>query len=63
MSAVERLRQMSKIQKALENKDFGELAIALGMTGDIFDNLPIKELIEIITVRMNDILKEAKDER
>jgi hypothetical protein len=62
MNAVERLRQMSKIQKALENEDFGELAIALGMTGEIFDNLPMEELIEIITVRMNDILKGAKGE-
>lgn len=62
MSAVERLRQMSKIQKALESEDFGELAIVLGMTDKLFDDLPMEELIQIITVRMNDILKGAKGE-
>jgi len=41
MNAIERLRQWGEINKALENQDYGALAKALKIEGDMFDELPL----------------------
>ena len=58
MNAIERLRQWGEINKALENQDYGALAKALKIEGDMFDELPLEELIEIMTVRLADVVKQ-----
>lgn len=65
MNAIERLRQWGEINKALENQDYGALAKALKIEGDMFDELPLEQLIEIMTVRLADVVKEmdAKQKR
>ena len=60
MNAIQRLRKMSQISKAFEQDDLGALAKALDMTDAMFDDLPMQELMQIINVRLNDILKEYK---
>lgn len=58
MNAIERLRQWGEINKALEQGDYGALAKALKIEGEMFDNLPLEELIDIMTVRLADIVKQ-----
>ena len=60
MNAIERLRQWGEINKALEQQDYGALAKALKIEGEMFDELPIHELVEIMTVRLADIIKDME---
>lgn len=58
MNAIERLRQWGEINKALEQQDYGALAKALKIEGEMFDDLPLEQLIDIMTVRLADITKQ-----
>jgi hypothetical protein len=60
VNAIERLRQWGEINKALEQQDYGALAKALKIEGEMFDELPLEELIEIMTVRLADIVKQME---
>jgi hypothetical protein len=60
MNAIERLRQWGEINKALETQDYGALAKALKIEGEMFDDLPLEELIDIMTVRLADITKQME---
>jgi len=60
MNAIERLRQWGEINKALEQQDYGALAKALKIEGAMFDELPLEELIDIMTVRLADIVKQME---
>jgi hypothetical protein len=57
MNAIERLQQWGEINKALESQDYGALAKALKIEGEMFDEMPISELVEIMTVRLADVIK------
>jgi hypothetical protein len=60
MNAIDRLRQWGEINKALEQQDYGALAKALKIEGEMFDELPLEQLIEIMTVRLADIVKQME---
>ena len=60
MNAIERLRQWGEINKALEQQDYGALAKALRIEGEMFDELPLEQLIDIMTVRLADIVKQME---
>jgi hypothetical protein len=60
MNAIQRLRQWGEINKALESEDYGALAKALKIEGEMFDELPLEQLIEIMTVRLADIVKQME---
>jgi hypothetical protein len=60
MNAIERLKQWGEINKALETQDYGALAKALKIEGEMFDELPLEELIDIMTVRLADIVKQME---
>jgi hypothetical protein len=60
MNAINRLRQWGEINKALEQQDYGALAKALKIEGEMFDELPLEQLIDIMTVRLADIVKQME---
>jgi hypothetical protein len=60
MNAIERLRQWGEINRALEQQDYGALAKALKIEGEMFDELPLEELIDIMTIRLADIVKQME---
>jgi hypothetical protein len=60
MNAIDRLRQWGEINKALEQQDYGALAKALKIEGEMFDELPLEQLIDIMTVRLADIVKQME---
>jgi hypothetical protein len=60
VNAIERLRQWGEINKALEQQDYGALAKALRIEGEMFDELPLEQLIDIMTVRLADIVKQME---
>lgn len=57
MNSIQRLTILSKIGKALDDNDYGKVAEALGIVGEMYDSLPIEELLQIITVRLSDLMK------
>ena len=63
MNAIERLSKMSQIAHAIDAEDFGLLALAVGMNDEMFDELPIDELLQIIRVRLNTIFDGISNEQ
>lgn len=66
MNAIQRLKLGTDIAKAINNDDIPKLCELVGMNDPIFDTLPVPELMEILTVRLYDKLKEIgviEDER
>lgn len=57
ISTFKALRMMSRVNAALENDDYAELALALGMTPEMIEQMSIVEVFEAMTVRMSDLTK------
>ena len=58
MNKIELLSQMAKVNAALNTNDYGQLALALGMTKAMAEEMTIEEIIQAMTVRMSDLNKE-----
>ena len=60
MNKIELLSQMAKVNAALNTNDYGQLALALGMTKAMAEEMTIEEIIQAMTVRMSDLNKELE---
>ena len=66
MNAIVRLAKARELAKALEAEDIEKLCKMTGMDNPMFDTLPATELMEILTVRLYNLMKEIgviEDER
>lgn len=66
MNAIVRLAKARELAKALESEDMEKLCKMTGMDDPMFDALPATELMEILTVRLYNLMKEIgviEDER
>lgn len=60
MNVIELLSKMSKVNSALNASDYGQLALALGMTKAMAEEMTVEEIIDAMTVRMSDLNKELE---
>ena len=60
MNVIDLLSKMSKVNSALNSNDYGQLALALGMTKAMVEEMTVQEIIEAMTVRMADLNKELE---
>jgi hypothetical protein len=60
MNKIELLSQMAKVNAALSTNDYGQLALALGMTKAMVEEMSIEEIIDAMTVRLSDLNKELE---
>lgn len=60
MNRLELLSAMAKVNAALSTNDYGQLALALGMTKAMAEEMTIEEIIQAMTVRMSDLNKELE---
>ena len=60
MNVIELLSKMSKVNSALNSNDYGQLALALGMTKAMAEEMTVEEIIEAMTVRLSDLNKGLK---
>jgi len=60
MNKIELLSAMAKVNSALNTNDYGQLALALGMTKAMVEEMSIPEIIDAMTVRMSDLNKELE---
>jgi hypothetical protein len=60
MNRIELLSQMAKVNAALNANDYGQMALALGMTKAMVEEMSIPEIIDAMTVRLADLNKELE---
>jgi len=60
MNKIELLSIIAKVNKALESNDYGQLALALGMTKAMVEEMSINDIMEAMTVRMADLNRELE---
>jgi hypothetical protein len=60
MNVLDILSKISKVNQALNNNDYGQLALALGMTKEMVEEMSIDEIMQAMTVRMADLNKELE---
>jgi len=60
MNKIDLLSAMAKVNAALNTNDYGQLALALGMTKAMVEEMSIEEIIDAMTVRMADLNKELE---
>jgi|688.fasta_scaffold2619609_2 hypothetical protein len=60
MNKIELLSTIAKVNKALESNDYGQLALALGMTKAMVEEMSINDIMEAMTVRMADLNRELE---
>jgi hypothetical protein len=61
MNKLKALSMLPKINKALEDNDYGQLALALGMTAEMINDMSIEEIMQAMTVRMADLNKTLEE--
>jgi hypothetical protein len=60
MNKITLLGMLAKVNKALESNDYGQLALALGMTKAMVEEMSIQEIMDAMTVRLADLNKELE---
>jgi hypothetical protein len=60
MNKIELLSTIAKVNKALDSNDYGQLALALGMTKAMVEEMSINDIMEAMTVRMADLNRELE---
>lgn len=60
MNKIELLSKMSKVNSALNSNDYGQLALALGITKAMVEEMTLQDIMEAMTVRMADLNKELE---
>ena len=60
MNKIELLGMLAKVNKALESNDYGQLALALGMTKSMVEEMSLQDIMEAMTVRMSDLNRELE---
>jgi hypothetical protein len=60
MNKIELLGTMAKVNAALNTNDYGQLALALGMTKAMVEEMTLQDIMEAMTVRMADLNRELE---
>lgn len=60
MNKIELLGKLAKVNAALESNDYGQLALALGMTKAMVEEMSLEDIFEAMTVRMADLNRELE---
>jgi hypothetical protein len=60
MNKIELLSTIAKVNKALESNDYGQLALALGMTKAMVEEMSLEDIMGAMTVRMADLNRELE---
>lgn len=60
MNKIELLGKMAKVNKALETNDYGQLALALGLTKAMVEEMDLQDIFDAMTVRMADLNAELE---
>jgi hypothetical protein len=60
MNKIELLSTMAKVNAALNTNDYGQLALALGMTKAMVEEMTLQDIMEAMTVRMADLNRELE---
>jgi hypothetical protein len=60
MNKLELLSAMAKVNAALNTNDYGQLALALGMTKAMVEEMTLQDIMEAMTVRMADLNRELE---
>lgn len=60
MNKIELLTKMAKVNSALNSNDYGQLALALGLTKAMVEEMSLEDIFEAMTVRMADLNKELE---
>jgi len=60
MNKIELLGMLAKVNKALENNDYGQLALALGMSKAMVEEMTLEDIFGAMTVRMADLNRELE---
>jgi hypothetical protein len=55
MNKLKALSMLPKVNAALNENDYGQLALALGITPAMIEEMSIQDLMEAMTVRMADL--------
>lgn len=60
MNAAQKYMKVMKIKKYLEAEDFHNLALALGMTEQMLNEMPVMDFMDAIKVRLSDFMREIE---
>jgi hypothetical protein len=60
MNKIELLTKMAKVNSALSSNDYGQLALALGLTKAMVEEMSLEDIFEAMTVRMADLNRELE---
>lgn len=60
MNKIKLLGTLAKVNKALENNDYGQLALALGMSEAMVEEMTLEDIFAAMTVRMADLNRELE---
>jgi hypothetical protein len=60
MNKIELLGMLAKVNKALESNDYGQLALALGMSKAMVEEMTLEDIFGAMTVRMADLNRELE---
>ncbi len=60
MNKIELLGKLAKVNAALESNDYGQLALALGLTKAMVEEMSLEDIFEAMTVRMADLNRELE---
>lgn len=60
MNKIELLGTLAKVNKALESNDYGQLALALGMSKAMVEEMSLEDIFGAMTVRMADLNRELE---
>lgn len=60
MNKIELLGMLAKVNTALESNDYGQLALALGMSKAMVEEMTLEDIFGAMTVRMADLNRELE---
>jgi hypothetical protein len=60
MNKIELLGKLAKVNAALSSNDYGQLALALGLTKAMVEEMSLEDIFEAMTVRMADLNRELE---
>lgn len=60
MNKIELLGMLAKVNKALESNDYGQLALALGMSKAMVEEMTLEDIFGAMAVRMADLNRELE---
>jgi hypothetical protein len=60
MNKLELLKRIAQVNSAINSNDYGQLALALGMSKPMIEEMSLQDIMEAMTVRLSDLNKELE---